>query len=58
MPSQLQIRAKSSSSAHHLPTAHTCFQTLDLPPYESEAQLREKLDQCLANLDGMGFELS
>jgi E3 ubiquitin-protein ligase HUWE1 len=40
-----------------LPTAHTCFNQLDLPPYESEEILRERL--LLAIREGsVGFGLN
>ena len=29
--------------SHLLPSAHTCFNQLDLPEYSSEAETREKL---------------
>ena len=38
-----------------LPLAHTCFDRLDLPEYESEAQLGTKLVWCLENLEMAGF---
>jgi hypothetical protein len=33
-----------------LPEAHTCFFTLDLPPYASEGVLREKLERAIQEL--------
>jgi hypothetical protein len=38
-----------------LPTAHTCSATLELPPYGSRAQLREKLLRALTDGAGFGF---
>jgi hypothetical protein len=38
-----------------LPTAHTCSNTLELPPYESKAQLREKLLLALAHKNVYAF---
>jgi E3 ubiquitin-protein ligase HUWE1 len=34
---------RAGGSADRLPTAHTCFNQLDLPAYESAAQLKERL---------------
>ncbi|KAM9826292.1 E3 ubiquitin-protein ligase NEDD4 isoform 1-T1 [Syngnathus typhle] len=38
-----------------LPRAHTCFNRLDLPPYESFEELREKLNIAIEN--AQGFEI-
>jgi hypothetical protein len=39
-----------------LPTAHTCFNQLDLPEYKDEAQLREKLIKAVTEAhEGFGF---
>uniref|UniRef100_A0A8C1GJZ0 E3 ubiquitin-protein ligase n=1 Tax=Cyprinus carpio TaxID=7962 RepID=A0A8C1GJZ0_CYPCA len=35
-----------------LPRAHTCFNRLDLPPYESFEELREKLHMAIENAQG------
>uniref|UniRef100_UPI00398F6AE2 E3 ubiquitin-protein ligase NEDD4-like isoform X2 n=1 Tax=Pristiophorus japonicus TaxID=55135 RepID=UPI00398F6AE2 len=35
-----------------LPRAHTCFNRLDLPPYESFEELREKLNLAIENTEG------
>ena len=40
--------------ADRLPVASTCFNTLKLPAYRSEAALREKLGLALA--EGAGFD--
>ena len=34
---------KAHAAASRLPTAHTCFNQLDLPAYESRQQLQERL---------------
>jgi len=41
--------------SHRFPLAHTCFDRLDLPEYESEAILSTKLTWCLDNLEMSGF---
>ena len=39
-----------------LPSAHTCFNQLDLPEYTSEEQMREKLlFACREGSEGFGF---
>jgi len=47
-----ELKVKVSTSVHHLPSAHTCFNSLELPPYVSREQLDDKL--LLAVLDGAG----
>ncbi|XP_065060296.1 E3 ubiquitin-protein ligase NEDD4-like isoform X2 [Rhopilema esculentum] len=37
---------------HSLPRAHTCFNRLDLPPYTSYHELREKLRLAVENTEG------
>ena len=38
-----------------LPVAHTCYNILDLPPYNSEAKLKEKLLQSINFTSGFGI---
>ncbi|XP_042384907.1 E3 ubiquitin-protein ligase UPL1-like [Zingiber officinale] len=47
---------KAYGSPHHLPSAHTCFNQLDLPEYTSKEQLQERLFLAIheAN-EGFGF---
>ncbi|CAH8630885.1 unnamed protein product [Dicrocoelium dendriticum] len=42
-PTKFQISRASVSSTSHLPCAHTCFNTLVLPAYETYDQLRSRL---------------
>ncbi|KAM7537470.1 hypothetical protein Aperf_G00000059854 [Anoplocephala perfoliata] len=42
-PTKFTISRASVSSTNHLPSAHTCFNTLELPAYNSYEQLRERL---------------
>ena len=47
---------KAGGSQHLLPTAHTCFNQLDLPQYSSEEILREKLLIAIKEgSEGFGF---
>lgn len=39
-----------------LPRSHTCFNRLDLPPYTSFEQLREKLLLAIEETEGFGQE--
>ncbi|XP_069157582.1 probable E3 ubiquitin-protein ligase HECTD2 [Procambarus clarkii] len=41
---------------HMLPQAHTCFNQLVLPPYDSKDVLKNKLYIALANAEGFGLE--
>uniref|UniRef100_A0A1D1YWP9 HECT-type E3 ubiquitin transferase n=1 Tax=Anthurium amnicola TaxID=1678845 RepID=A0A1D1YWP9_9ARAE len=54
-PQRFQIH-KAYGSANHLPSAHTCFNQLDLPEYSSKEQLQERLLLAIheAN-EGFGF---
>ena len=40
----------------HLPKAHTCFNRLDLPKYQSYHKMREKILYVLEN-DDCGFNI-
>lgn len=39
-----------------LPRSHTCFNRLDLPPYKSYEQLKEKLLYAIEETEGFGQE--
>ncbi|KAL5225432.1 hypothetical protein ABZP36_012071 [Zizania latifolia] len=54
-PQRFQIH-KAFGSTNHLPSAHTCFNQLDLPEYTSKEQLQERLLLAIheAN-EGFGF---
>lgn len=49
---RFKIVVKLHASPIELPTAHTCFNTLELPPYASQDVLAEKL--LLAATEGAG----
>eukprot|EP00163_Fabomonas_tropica_P003775 TRINITY_DN1333_c1_g1_i1.p1 TRINITY_DN1333_c1_g1~~TRINITY_DN1333_c1_g1_i1.p1 ORF type:complete len:2228 (+),score=681.47 TRINITY_DN1333_c1_g1_i1:938-6685(+) len=54
-PQKFQIH-KTYTPTSHLPTAHTCFNQLDLPVYTSRAQLKDRLMLALtAGSAGFGF---
>lgn len=40
----------------NLPEAHTCFNQLVLPQYESKEALKEKLIIAISNAEGFGLE--
>ncbi len=47
---------KSFAGKDSLPAAHTCFNQLDLPEYESEEQTRDKLRLAIREgSEGFGF---
>ncbi|XP_073006653.1 E3 ubiquitin-protein ligase UPL2-like [Typha latifolia] len=47
---------KAYGSPHHLPSAHTCFNQLDLPEYTSKDQLQERLLLAIhEGSEGFGF---
>jgi E3 ubiquitin-protein ligase HUWE1 len=47
---------KAYGDAAQLPTAHTCFNQLDLPDYRSERLLKEKLLLAIRECsEGFGF---
>ena len=50
-------RNKDKALAQALPSAHTCFNSLDLPTYSSEVELKEKLLMAIneGNQAGFGF---
>ena len=53
-PEQLTVQVFPERPIEHLPTSHTCLNTLDLPRYESEAQLEERLNKALVHGAGFG----
>lgn len=52
-PEHIAVDLASHHGPNHLPTAHTCFNQLHVPPYTSQAQLQEKLEQALPT-EGFG----
>ena len=50
---QFVLKKLVHCSPNKLPYAHTCFNTLDLPPYRSKKQMKEKL--LLAIYETRGF---
>jgi hypothetical protein len=42
--------------AEHLPTSHTCFNSLLLPEYSSKEKLRAKLLTAIENAQGFGLQ--
>ena len=45
----------TGESADMLPSAHTCFNQLDMPPYTSKEQLKKKLFLAIEECQGFGF---
>jgi E3 ubiquitin-protein ligase HUWE1 len=51
-----QFNIHKAYGSHLLPTAHTCFNQLDLPEYGSEEETREKLLIAIREgSEGFGF---
>ncbi len=46
---------KHGEDGDQLPSAHTCFNHLLLPPYKSKEKLREKLLLAISNAEGFGL---
>jgi E3 ubiquitin-protein ligase HUWE1 len=46
---------KDTRSTDRLPAAHTCFNTLDLPVYESYEKLEERLLKAVTECASFGF---
>jgi ubiquitin-protein ligase E3 A len=42
-------------NSDRLPTAHTCFNHLLLPPYSTKEVLRQRLECALDNSEGFGL---
>ncbi|EPY53226.1 HECT-type ubiquitin-protein ligase Pub2 [Schizosaccharomyces cryophilus OY26] len=47
---------ESIGSVSQLPKAHTCFNRLDIPPYESKKELERKLTIAIEETSGFGTE--
>jgi E3 ubiquitin-protein ligase HUWE1 len=53
---RFSIHRIHAEGSHALPTAHTCFNQLDLPPYASQEELKEKLLMAIKEgSEGFGF---
>jgi hypothetical protein len=48
-PRGFNVDVQVQKSINHIPSAHTCFNEIDLPPYNNKAALYEKLVYALAN---------
>ena len=46
---------RAGDDQNHLPVAHTCFNTLDLPEYATPAVLKERLAKALEHVTGFGL---
>eukprot|EP00958_Prasinococcus_capsulatus_P023614 scaffold3568_cov380-Prasinococcus_capsulatus_cf.AAC.2 len=54
-PQKFQVH-KAYGAVNRLPAAHTCFNQLDLPEYESEGQLKDRLLLAIHECtEGFGF---
>ncbi|XP_053307189.1 probable E3 ubiquitin-protein ligase HECTD2 [Spea bombifrons] len=48
--------SKTETSTNWLPTAHTCFNQLCLPPYKTKKELKQKLTIAISNAEGFGLQ--
>lgn len=53
---QLVLQRNSGEPTERLPTAHTCFNLLLLPEYESAGKLERMLTTAMENAEGFGLE--
>ena len=51
---RFEVSINVGASPEHLPTAHTCFNRIELPPYQDKEQLRAKLAAAVSYC-GEGF---
>jgi hypothetical protein len=51
----LRFAIQQVKDTTRLPAAHTCFNILDLPCYETSAELQEKLVYAITNTEGFGL---
>jgi len=47
---------KPSTATNGLPSAHSCFNRLELPRYSTESELKEKLIYAISETEGFGLE--
>ena len=52
---KFSISKVHSNPKYSLPEAHTCYNQLDLPEYESKETLQEKLIMAIKETSGFGF---
>ena len=55
-PRLFTINLVADSSTNNLPQAHTCFNRIDLPPYDSFEKLLDKLTQAIDETDGFALD--
>lgn len=51
----VRLVIKRSSNTNRFPTAHTCFNTLDLPDYGNKSVLVDKMDKAIDMTEGFGI---
>jgi Ubiquitin-protein ligase len=52
----MTFKITRTSNKSNLPMAHTCFNQLVLPEYETKEKLKHKLYIAIANAEGFGIE--
>ena len=51
----LNFVIQKHANSDHLPTAHTCFNVLLLPEYETQEKVKKNIDFILKNNQGFGL---
>ncbi len=51
-----KIIIQTTSDTSKLPVEHTCTHTVDMPDYNDEALMAQKLGIAIENVDGSGFD--
>ncbi|CAB1107056.1 unnamed protein product [Ectocarpus sp. CCAP 1310/34] len=54
-PDDLRVIQRAGPDTDHLPTAHTCFNTLMLPEYSGEEKLTRLLKRAVTECEGFGL---
>ncbi|CAM9992588.1 unnamed protein product, partial [Choristocarpus tenellus] len=47
---------RAGPDSEHLPTSHTCFNTLMLPEYSSSEKLKKNLEIAINECEGFGLK--
>ena len=55
-PRLFTLHLIEAAPTNNLPKAHTCFNRLDLPPYESKEKMLDKLTQAVEETCGFAVE--
>ena len=51
-----QVIQRAGPDSLHLPSSHTCFNTLLIPEYATEEKLSERMKRALEECEGFGLQ--